>query len=243
MALVIALNRGRILKECLPLLAKVGIEPAEDVDASRKLIFATQAGDHRLVIMRGSDVPTYVEYGAADIGIIGKDTLLECGSSRGYYERLDLQVGHCRIMTAAPKGAKPVAGPLRVATKFVKVSRDYFERQGRQVSIIPLAGAMEIAPMMNLADCIVDIVELGVFGIEAAQFQAHLLLLTMDLKLRRIDDGSQRFDQGLDLVELGFHRCTIDDQPGGNLGDHLAGLQTVGLQGVAGIDDVDDAIR
>ena len=115
MALVIALNRGRILKECLPLLAKVGIEPAEDVGASRKLIFATRAGDHRLVIMRGSDVPTYVEYGAADIGIIGKDTLLECGSSRGYYERLDLQVGHCRIMTAAPKGAKPVAGPLRFA--------------------------------------------------------------------------------------------------------------------------------
>ena len=178
MALVIALNRGRILKDCLPLLAKVGIEPAEDVDASRKLIFATQAGDHKLVIMRGSDVPTYVEYGAADIGIIGKDTLLECGSSRGYYERLDLQVGHCRIMTAAPKGAKLVAGPLRVATKFVNVSRDYFERQGRQVSIIPLAGAMEIAPMMNLADCIVDIVDTGntlkANGLEAGETIAEI---------------------------------------------------------------------
>ena len=201
MALVIALNRGRILKDCLPLLAKVGIEPAEDVDASRKLIFATQAGDHRLVIMRGSDVPTYVEYGAADIGIIGKDTLLECGSSRGYYERLDLQVGHCRIMTAAPKGAKPVAGPLRVATKFVKVSRDYFERQGRQVSIIPLAGAMEIAPMMNLADCIVDIVDTGntleANGLEAGEMIAEI---TTRLIVNRASMKT-KFDEVEALVE------------------------------------------
>ena len=201
MALVIALNRGRILKDCLPLLAKVGIEPAEDVDASRKLIFATQVGDHRLVIMRGSDVPTYVEYGAADIGIIGKDTLLECGSSRGYYERLDLQVGHCRIMTAAPKGAKPVAGPLRVATKFVKVSRDYFERQGRQVSIIPLAGAMEIAPMMNLADCIVDIVDTGntlkANGLEAGEMIADI---TTRLIVNRASMKT-KFDEVEALVE------------------------------------------
>ncbi|MEE8244588.1 MAG: ATP phosphoribosyltransferase [Pseudomonadales bacterium] len=201
MALVIALNRGRILKDCLPLLAKVGIEPAEDVDASRKLIFATQAGDHRLVIMRGSDVPTYVEYGAADIGIIGKDTLLECGSSRGYYERLDLKVGHCRIMTAAPKGAKPVAGPLRVATKFVKVSRDYFERQGRQVSIIPLAGAMEIAPMMNLADCIVDIVDTGntlkANGLEAGEMIADI---TTRLIVNRASMKT-KFDEVEALVE------------------------------------------
>lgn len=178
MALVIALNRGRILKECLPLLAKVGIEPVEDMDASRKLIFATRAGDHRLVIMRGSDVPTYVEYGAADIGITGKDTLLECGSSMGYYERLDLNIGHCRIMTAAPKGAGLAADPLRVATKFVKVSRDYFEQQGRQVSIIALTGAMEIAPMMNLADCIVDIVDTGgtlkANGLEAGETIAEI---------------------------------------------------------------------
>lgn len=178
MALVIALNRGRILKECLPLLAKVGIEPVEDMDASRKLIFATRAGDHRLVIMRGSDVPTYVEYGAADIGITGKDTLLECGSSMGYYERLDLNIGHCRIMTAAPKGAGLAADPLRVATKFVKVSRDYFEQQGRQVSIIALTGAMEIAPLMNLADCIVDIVDTGgtlkANGLEAGETIAEI---------------------------------------------------------------------
>ena len=161
MALVIALNRGRILKECLSLLAKVGIEPVEDVDASRKLIFQTTSQGHKLVIMRGSDVPTYVEYGAADVGITGKDTLLESASSRGYYERLDLKIGRCRIMTAVPEGTASVAGPLRVATKFVKVSRDYFERQGRQVSIIPLAGAMEIAPSMDLADCIVDLVDTG----------------------------------------------------------------------------------
>ena len=161
MPLVIALNRGRILKECLPLLANIGIEPVEEVGGSRKLIFETRTGGHQLVVMRGSDVPTYVEYGAADVGITGKDTLLECASTMGYYERFDLKIGRCRIMTAAPKGVVPVAGPLRVATKFVNVSRDYFDRLGRQVSIIPLAGAMEIAPIMNLADCIVDIVDTG----------------------------------------------------------------------------------
>ncbi len=201
MALVIALNRGRILKDCLPLLAKVGIEPVEDVDASRKLIFETRAGDYKLVIMRGSDVPTYVEYGAADIGITGKDTLLECGSSRGYYERLDLQIGHCRIMTAAPKGAELVAGPLRVATKFVKVSRDYFERQGRQVSIIPLAGAMEIAPVMNLADCIVDIVDTGntlkANGLEAGEIVAEI---TTRLIVNRASMKT-KFDEVEALVE------------------------------------------
>jgi ATP phosphoribosyltransferase len=158
--LTIALNRGRILKECLPLLKAAGIEPAEDLDASRKLVFETTAGGHRLVVMRGSDVPTYVEYGAADVGIVGKDTLLEYEGS-GFYERLDLRIGRCRLMTAAPVGVNLDHGPLRVATKFVRVARSYFEDQGRQVTIIPLSGAMEIAPLMDLADCIVDIVDTG----------------------------------------------------------------------------------
>jgi len=161
MGLTIALNRGRILEECLPMLAAAGIEPQEDPGKSRKLIFPSSAGDHRLVVMRGSDVPTYVEYGAADVGIVGKDTLLEHGSDAGYYERLDLGIARCRIMVAAPAGADLGHGKLRVATKFPRITRRYFEAQGRQVSIIKLAGAMEIAPLMDLADCIVDIVDTG----------------------------------------------------------------------------------
>lgn len=159
--LTIALNRGRILDEGLPLLASAGLRPAEDLHASRKLVFETVEGGHRLVVMRGADVPTYVEYGAADVGIVGKDTLLEHGGS-GFYERLDLGIGRCRLMTAAPVGFEPNGnGPLRVATKFVRSARRYFEAQGRHVTIIPLSGAMEIAPLMNLADCIVDIVDTG----------------------------------------------------------------------------------
>jgi ATP phosphoribosyltransferase len=116
--------------------------------------------------MRGSDVPTYVEYGAADVGITGKDTILEYGGGTRFYERLDLGIGRCRLMTAAPPDSdlatgRPSVGPLRVATKFVNVTRRYFESQRRQVTIIPLSGAMEIAPLMDLSDCIVDIVDTG----------------------------------------------------------------------------------
>jgi len=166
MGLTIALNRGRILEECLPLLARAGIEPVEDPAKSRKLIFASRTGGHRLVVMRGSDVPTYVEYGAADVGITGKDTIMEYGRGTHFYERLDLGIGRCRLMTAAPEESDLARGvedhrPLRVATKFVNITRQYFEGRGRQVTIIPLSGAMEIAPLMNLSDCIVDIVDTG----------------------------------------------------------------------------------
>ncbi len=167
MGLTIALNRGRILSECLPLLKRAGIEPIEDMPSSRKLVFDSSSGGHRLVVMRGSDVPTYVEYGAADVGVTGKDTIIEYGGGTHFYERLDLGIGVCRLMIAAPAGSEPGdhgingRGPLRVATKFVNVTRRYFEEQGRQVTIIPLSGAMEIAPLMDLADCIVDIVDTG----------------------------------------------------------------------------------
>lgn len=178
MGLTIALNRGRILQESLPLLASAGIVPEEDPAGSRKLIFATREGEHRLVVMRGADVPTYVEYGAADVGIVGKDTLLEHGGSSDYYERLDLGIARCRIMVAAPVGADLGSGKLRVATKFPRLARRYFEGQGRQVSIIKLNGAMEIAPLMNLADCIVDIVDTGntlrANGLEALETIAHV---------------------------------------------------------------------
>jgi len=159
--LTIALNRGRILKEFLPLLRACDIEPTEDLEASRKLVFETKTGGHRLVVMRGSDVPTYVEHGAADVGITGKDTIMEYEGGGHFYERLDLKIGACRLMTAAPPDADLSQGPLRVATKFANISRRYFESRGRQVTIIPLSGAMEIAPLMDLADCIVDIVDTG----------------------------------------------------------------------------------
>ena len=158
--LTIALNRGRVLDEFLPLLAKLDIRTRDSIEGSRKLVFDSEDGSVRLVVMRGSDVPTYVEYGAADLGVTGKDTLLEHGGS-GFYERLDLGIARCRIMTAAPADAPPVAGVLRVATKFVNVAKRYFAEQGRQVEIIQLSGAVEIAPLMGLADCIVDIVDTG----------------------------------------------------------------------------------
>ena len=160
MSLTIALNRGRILKECLPLLASIGIAPLDDINNSRKLIFEATGG-YKLIVMRGSDVPTYVEHGVADVGITGKDTILEYGGGASFYERLDLGIGRCRLMVAAPVGADLEYGPLRVATKFVNVSRSYFDGLGRQATIIPLAGAIEIAPITGLSDLIVDIVDTG----------------------------------------------------------------------------------
>jgi ATP phosphoribosyltransferase len=191
MGLTIALNRGRILKECLPLITAAGYAPAERFEDSRKLVFPTVDGAHRLIVMRGADVPTYVEYGAADVGIVGKDTLLEHPGA-GYYERLDLRLGRCRLMTAAPRGVDISRGPLRVATKFTQSARRWFESQGRQVEIIPLSGAMEIAPLMDLADCIVDIVDTGstlkANGLEAldtlAEISSRVIVNRAAMKLR-----------------------------------------------------------
>ncbi|MEM9313932.1 MAG: ATP phosphoribosyltransferase [Pseudomonadota bacterium] len=158
--LTLALTKGRILRETLPLLAKAGIEPREDMAASRKLIFPTTRDDLQLVVMRGVDVPVYVRYGAAALGVVGKDTLLEQGAE-GVYEPLDLRIAPCRLMTAAPVGYVPSRGRIRVATKFVNVAREHFARAGLQVELIKLYGAMELAPAMHLADMIVDIVDTG----------------------------------------------------------------------------------
>jgi ATP phosphoribosyltransferase len=158
--LTLALTKGRILRETLPLLERAGIAPLEDMAASRKLIFPTTRSDVQLVVMRGVDVPVYVRYGAAELGVVGKDTLLEQGAD-GVAEPLDLGIAPCRLMTAAPVGFTPGRGRLRVATKFVNVARDYFARTGVQVELIKLYGAMELAPAMNLADMIVDIVDTG----------------------------------------------------------------------------------
>lgn len=158
--LTIALSKGRILKETLPLLEAAGITPAEDIFSSRKLIFDTNQSHVKLVVIRATDVPTYVEYGGADMGISGKDVLMEHGGE-GLYEPLDLEISRCRLMTAGLVGAAPVSGRLRIATKFVNITKEYFARQGLQVDIIKLYGAMELAPIMGLADQIVDIVDTG----------------------------------------------------------------------------------
>lgn len=161
MSLTIALNKGRIVQECLPLLAACGIEPSEDLKASRKLIFESHDGDIRYIITRSADVLTYVEHGVADVGVTGKDTILEYGEGLGFYELLDLGIGRCRMMTAMPRDAAEPAGVLRVASKFVNIARSYYRGKGRQVELIKLSGAMEIAPLLGLADCIVDIVDTG----------------------------------------------------------------------------------
>jgi ATP phosphoribosyltransferase len=158
--ITIALTKGRILEETLPILASAGVEPSEDISKSRKLIFATSQPHVQLLVLRGSDVSTYVEFGAADMGIAGKDMLLEHGG-QGIYEPLDLGIARCRLMTAGPKGKSTPGGRIKVATKFVNIAKQYYASQGRQADIIKLYGAMELAPIMNLADEIVDIVDTG----------------------------------------------------------------------------------
>ncbi len=158
--LVIALTKGRILKETLPLLAAANIEPVEDITQSRKLLFDTNLDNIKLMVVRGSDVPTYVEFGSADMGVAGKDLILEHGSD-GFYEPLDLRIAKCRLMTAEPMVPSSTSDTLKVATKFTNISKKYFAEQGQQVELIKLNGALELAPSLGLADLIVDIVETG----------------------------------------------------------------------------------
>ena len=158
--LVIALTKGRILKETLPLLAAANIEPMEDITQSRKLLFDTNLDNIKLMVVRGSDVPTYVEFGSADMGVAGKDLILEHGSD-GFYEPLDLRIAKCRLMTAVPMVSSSTSDTLKVATKFTNIAKKYFAEQGQQVELIKLNGALELAPSLGLADLIVDIVETG----------------------------------------------------------------------------------
>jgi ATP phosphoribosyltransferase len=158
--LTMALTKGRILKETLPLLARAGIEPLEDVHSSRKLIFQTNRPELQLVIIRGTDVPTYVRHGAADLGVVGKDILLEQGAD-GLYEPLDLGIARCRLMTAGPANWTGSGARIRVATKFTNIARRHFAERGVHADLIKLYGAMELAPLMDLADLIVDIVDTG----------------------------------------------------------------------------------
>lgn len=175
--LTIALSKGRIFKEALPLLASAGIVPAEDPKISRKLILATNRDDVKLVIIRATDVPTYVQYGAADLGVAGKDVLMEHGGE-GLYEPLDLKIARCRLMVAGRPEARICSRRLRIATKYVNATRRYFAEQGRQVEVIKLYGSMELAPLVGLADYIVDLVDTGntlkANGLEPSEHIAHI---------------------------------------------------------------------
>ncbi len=158
--ITVALSKGRILDETLPLLARAGIVPSEDPSRTRKLIIGTSRPDVNIVVVRATDVPTYVQYGAAAVGVAGKDVLMEHGGA-GLYEPLDLGIARCRLMLAGRPNHAPGAERLRIATKFVNVTQRYFAAQGRQVEIIKLYGSMELAPLVGLSDYIVDLVDTG----------------------------------------------------------------------------------
>lgn len=160
-SLTIAVSKGRILKDALPLLTHAGIELVDDPATTRKLILDTSVAYVKLVVIRAADVPTFVEYGAADLGIAGKDVLMEYGG-HGLYEPLDLNIARCRLMVAGIPGNVPESSSrLRVATKYVATTRRYYAQQGKQVEIIKLYGSMELAPLVGLADVIVDLVDTG----------------------------------------------------------------------------------
>ena len=158
--LTIALSKGRILEQTLPLLRPLGIEPMEDPARSRNLVLPTTDPSVRLIIVRATDVPTYVAHGGADIGVAGKDVLLEQGG-HGLYEPIDLGIARCRLMVAGRPDTRLEGRRVRVATKFVNITRRHFAAKGRQVDLIKLYGSMELAPLVGLADVIVDLVDTG----------------------------------------------------------------------------------
>ena len=158
--LTLALSKGRILKETLPLLKAAGIELLEDPEKSRKLIFPTSHPSVRILILRASDVPTYVENGAADLGVAGKDVLMEHGA-HNVYEPLDLKIANCRLMTAGKVGAVASVGRFKIATIYVKLTGQFYASRGEQVDVIKLYGSMELAPLVGLGDLIVDVVDTG----------------------------------------------------------------------------------
>ena len=165
MSITLALSKGRIFDETLPLLRAAGIEVLEDPEKSRKLILPTNQDSLRVVLVRASDVPTYVEYGGADMGVAGLDTLIEHGSA-GLYQPLDLQIARCRMSVAVPVGfdyaaAVKQGARLRVATKYVAIARDFFASKGVHVDLVKLYGSMELAPLTGMADAIVDLVSTG----------------------------------------------------------------------------------
>src|SRR6476620_11750137 len=163
--ITIALSKGRIFDETIPLLAAAGVATTEDPETSRKLILSTNRKDVRVIVVRATDVPTYVQYGAADVGVAGKDVLDEHGGT-GLYQPLDLKIARCRMMVAVAAGfdyeqAVRQGARLRVATKYVQTAREHFASKGVHVDLIKLYGSMELAPLVGLADAIVDLVSTG----------------------------------------------------------------------------------
>ena len=163
--ITLALSKGRIFDETLPLLARAGIRALDNPDASRKLILRTNRRDLRLLIVRAADVPTYVQYGASELGVAGKDVLLEHGGA-GLYQPLDLRIASCRMVVAVSEGfdyalAVRQGARLRVATKYIQTAREHFAAKGVHVDLIKLYGSMELAPLVGLADAIVDLVSSG----------------------------------------------------------------------------------
>ena len=190
--LTIAVSKGRIFEQAMPLLAQAGIEPLEEPSKSRRLILETSQQGVRLLVIRATDVPTYVEHGAADVGIAGKDVLLEYPGT-GIYEPLDLGIAKCRLMLAGPAGAsRELRDHMRIATKYVQTTRRYFAERGLHVEIIKLYGSMELAPLMGLADRIVDLVDTGntlkANGLEAtaliADISSRLIVNKAALKMK-----------------------------------------------------------
>ncbi len=209
--LTIALSKGRIFKDTVPLLAKADIVPREDPETSRKLIIETNDPAVRLLVIRATDVPTYVQHGAADLGVAGKDVLMEQGGE-GIYEPLDLRIARCRLMVAGPVGGNQVSHRrLRVATKFIQSTRAYFASRGRQVEVVKLYGSMELAPLVGLADCIVDLVDTGntlcVNGLEPweliADISSRLIVnkASMKMKHRRVRALIGQLDRAVNAAE------------------------------------------
>ncbi|HEX9302076.1 MAG TPA: ATP phosphoribosyltransferase [Casimicrobiaceae bacterium] len=211
--LTLALSKGRIFDETLPLLAAAGIVPAEDPETSRKLILATNRPGVTVVIVRAADVPTYVQYGAADAGVAGKDVLLEHGG-RGLYQPLDLEVAACRMVVATRRGfdwagAVQRGARIRVATKYVATAREHFGAKGMHVDLIKLYGSMELAPLLGLADVIVDLVASGntlkandLLAVEEIMpISARLIVNPAALKLKR--DAFQPFLESIRIAVAG----------------------------------------
>jgi ATP phosphoribosyltransferase len=197
--ITLALSKGRIFEEAAPLLARAGIAPLEDPETSRKLIIGTSDPNLRIVVVRASDVPTYVQYGAAELGVAGKDVLMEHGG-QGLYVPVDLRIARCRLCVAVPVGFDYAAAVrrgarLRVATKYVQTAREHFAAKGVHVDLIKLYGSMELAPLAGLADAIVDLVSSGgtlrannlVEVEEIAAISSRLIVNVAALKTRRAE--------------------------------------------------------
>ena len=197
MSITLALSKGRIFDETLPLLKAAGIAVAEDPEKSRKLIIGTNRSDVRIVLVRATDVPTYVQHGGADLGVVGRDTLLEHGG-QGLYQPLDLKIAKCRMSVAVRAdfdyaGAVKQGSRIRVATKYTQIARDHFANKGVHVDLIKLYGSMELAPLTGLADAIVDLVSTGstlkanklVEVEQIMQISSRLVVNQAALKLKR----------------------------------------------------------